>query len=203
MKIIIGTIILSLSSIALATGTTEPDPTQEQDQRQYQDQEQYQGQYQDQGQYQESNVNTDLSQANAQNVTFTSPDDITVRNTVSARVPNLVATAPCFYSWSGGVGGAGFNIGGGKAARDEECDKRELARMIAGFGYNVMAMAIACQTEAAIATIGELCAGMVTSADMVTQLTAENDRLRQQIQQTKLDCTESNSRVFEACQESK
>jgi hypothetical protein len=197
MKIIIGTIILSLSSIALATGTTEPDPTQEQDQRQYQDQEQYQGQYQDQ------NVQTDLSQANAQNVTFTSPDDITVRNTVSARVPNLVATAPCFYSWSGGVGGAGFNIGGGKAARDEECDKRELARMIHGFGYTGMAMVVACQTEAAINAIGELCAGMVTATDMVTQLTAENDRLRQQIQKTKLDCTESNNRVFEACQESK
>jgi hypothetical protein len=219
MKIIASVIILSLSSVAFATGDKKDD--QSQDQRQYQDQEQYQGQHQGQDQYQDqtaiatSNISVNvgggtdaegnavpMATAQGGSLTFNEakrPDDITIRNTVSARVPNLVATSPCFYSWSGGVGGAGFNIGGGKAKRDEECDKRELARMIAGFGYNDIAMAIACQTQAAIDTIGELCAGMVRSTDRVTQLTAENARLREEIERDKVDCNDANNRVFAAC----
>ena len=216
MKIIASTIILTLSSLAFATNTPDPEPTQEQDQhqKQYQDQDQHQKQYQDATATAIVNIGATDAQGNAAplataqggSLTFNEakrPDDITIRNTVSARVPNLVATSPCFYSWSAGIGIAGANLGGGKAKRDEECDKRELARMIAGFGYTDIAMAIACQTEAALATIGELCAGMVTSTNQVTQLTAENDRLRREIQKTKLDCTESSNRVFEACQQVK
>ncbi len=194
------TLFLCLVVTASAYATNTPD--QEQNQKQYQDQEQKQYQGQDQTAM-GGNATATQTQGNQQQVTFTSPDDITVRNTVSARVPNLVATSPCFYSWSGGVGGAGFNIGGGKAKRDPECDKRELARMIAGFGFVDMAMAVACQTEAAINTIGEQCAGMVTATQKVEQLNAENERLREQIERTKTDCKESNNRVFEACQESK
>ena len=218
MKIIASTIILSLSSLAFATNPPDPEPTQEQDQhqKQYQDQDQdqHQKQYQDATATAIVNIGATDAQGNAAplataqggSLTFNEakrPDDITIRNTVSARVPNLVATSPCFYSWSAGIGIAGANLGGGKAKRDEECDKRELARMIAGFGYNDIAMAIACQTQAAIDTIGDLCAGMVRSTDQVMQLTAENDRLRREIQNTKLDCSEANSRVFEACQQVK
>ena len=213
MKYIITIAVLSLSMTAFATGDKKSQPSQSQDQ------EQYQKQYQDATATATSNISVNvgggtdaqgnavpLATAQGGSLTFNEakrPDDITIRNTVSARVPNLVATSPCFYSWSGGVGAAGFNIGGGKAKRDEECDKRELARMIAGFGYTDIAMAIACQTQAAIATIGELCAGMVTSNDMVEQLRAENERLRTQIETDKLNCNDAKNRIFEACQEAK
>ena len=199
-----------LVCLALIANIARADKRNEADIQQYQDQEQDQYQGQDQGQKQhqvavggEAVATATQTQGNAQNVTFTSPDDITVRNTVSARVPNLVATSPCFYSWSGGLGAAGINIGGGRAKRDPECDKRELARMIAAFGYTGMAMAVACKTEAAIETIGAECAQMVSDTNRVGQLTAENDRLREQLDAERLNCNEAKNRIFEACQEAK
>ena len=207
MKITIAALLLVLAIPAFATGNKNKDQEQEQDQKQYQGQEQSQSTVVNIGGGTDAQGNAaPLATAQGGSLTFNEakrPDDITIRNTASARVPNLVATSPCFYSWSAGIGIAGANLGGGKAKRDEECDKRELARMIAGFGYTDIAMAIACKTEAAIETIGELCAGMVTSTDMVASLTAENVRLRQQIETEKLNCNDSNNRVFEACQQGK
>ncbi len=98
---------------------------------------------------------------------------------------------------------AGANLGGGKAKRDPECDKRELARLVAGLGYPEMAMVVACGTEAAMETLGPECRQLVSASDLVQELRRENELLRDQLETQRIDCNEAKNRIFTTCQKAK
>lgn len=188
--------------------------TQVQDQNQQQDQTQTQRQEQNQGQDQTQNANATATNAgNSQNVSFSSntPDDITIRNTASARPPNFNATAPCYYGWSAGLGVAGANIGGGKNKLDPECNLRETARTLAGLGEIELAIRVVCASQAAQDALGDDC-GMskgnvytrVNDPVRYVERVTGADTARHDVSEEAVDtCTEANTRVFEKCQEGK
>ena len=136
------------------------------------------------------------------------PDDITIRNTASANMPNLTSTAPCVVSGSLGVGAAGFNIGGGKTKIDPECNIRETARTFAGLGEVGLALTIACTSEVAKAALGDAC-GLskdnvyirvnetvrYVERAVVAPTAAVHDVSKEAVE----TCTESNTRAFKAC----
>lgn len=193
-------------SQANATGRNDPD--NEQDQHQGQAQGQQQGQGQLQGQHQDANASADNA-GNMQtlNVNSTTPDDITIRNTAAARIPNVNATSPCYYGWSGGLGIAGANIGGGKQKLDHECNIRETARTFAALGEIGQALIIACSSEAAKAALGDACGlspGNVyvrvnEPVRYVERVTGALEATHDVSEEAVETCTESTNRAFKQC----
>jgi len=144
------------------------------------------------------------------------PDDITIRNTASANMPNVTATSPCVYGWSGGIGIAGANIGGGKQKIDPECNIRETARTFAALGEIGLALTIACTSDTAQAALGDACGltpGNVyvrvnETVRYVERATGGNKATTHDISDQATEhateiCTESVTRSFEACQQGK
>lgn len=144
MKIRVLIALLFLPMLAVATGSKDT-PANKAEQAQAQSQDQYQGQYQ----VQQASAAASQSQGNEQSVTFVSPDDITVRNTAAARPPSVYPTGSCRSGWSAGVGLPGFNVAGGGAPLDENCDARETARLFYEFGEREKAIMILCLQPAA------------------------------------------------------
>lgn len=190
---------------------------------QQQDQHQGQGQHQGQDQTQSTNVNVQVgggSDANGNAVpmataaggslTFNQaarPDDITIRNTASANMPNLTSTAPCVVSGSLGVGAAGFNIGGGKTKIDPECNIRETARTFAGLGEVGLALVIACTSEVAKAALGDAC-GLTASNVYIrvnetvryVERATGGDKATHDVSEEAVEaCTEGTTRAFKSC----
>lgn len=134
------------------------------------------------------------------------PDDIKIRNTASANMPNLTATAPCVVSGSLGVGVAGVNVGGGKTKIDPECNIRETARTFAGLGEIGLALTIACTSEVAQAALGDAC-GLSASNVYVrvnetvryVERTTGGDTVHDVSDEAVDTCTESTTRAFEKC----
>ena len=208
--------------IFLAWTMEQAQATGRDDDDQQQDQHQGQGQTQDQGQTQTTNVNigggTDaqgnavpMATAAGGSLTFNQaarPDDITIRNTASANMPNLTSTAPCVVSGSLGVGAAGFNIGGGKTKIDPECNIRETARTFAGLGEVGLALVIACTSEVAKTALGDACG---LTADNVYIRVNETVRYVERavggdtaaihdVSKEAVDtCAEGTDRAFKAC----
>jgi hypothetical protein len=138
------------------------------------------------------------------------PDDITIRNTASANMPNLTSTAPCVISLSGGLGAAGFNIGGGKTKIDPECNIRETARTFAGLGEVGLALTIACTSEVAKAALGDAC-GLTASnvyvrvnetvryVERATGGDTVHDISDQATEHATEICSEATDRAFKSC----
>ena len=177
-----------------------------------QEQNQEQEQAQEQNQAQEQTANGGAANATGGNNALTingaaRPDDITIRNTAAANMPNLTATSPCVVSWSGGLGIAGANLGGGKTKIDPECNIRETARTFAGLGEISQALIIACTSEVARAALGDACG--ITRDNVYVRVNepvryverATNDRPTvHDVSKEAVDtCTESTTRAFEGC----
>lgn len=135
------------------------------------------------------------------------PDDITIRNTASANMPNLTSTAPCVLSMSGGLGAAGFNIGGGKTKIDPECNIRETARTFAGLGEVGLALTIACTSEVAKAALGDAC-GLTASnvyirvnetVRYVERATGGDKAVHDVSEEAVEACSEATDRAFKSC----
>lgn len=195
--------LLVIGQTANATYNDDDDQTQTQDQDQ--------GQHQGQDQTQTASASASQTQGNTQSINVNEaarPDDIKIRNTATAPVPDYNATSPCFSGWSAGLGAAGVNLGGGKSKRDLECDKRETARLLGALGEVGLALKVACATEAAVAALGDAC-GM-TSDNVYVRV---NDPVRyveritggettHDVSEEAVDtCTESTTRAFEKCAE--
>lgn len=148
MKTITIIAALLLAGAAFATESRSNDPDQEQ--RQYQDQDQYQDQYQgqdqgqDQGQEQTSTSSAQQDQANQQDVTFTQPDDIKIRNVPSLSSPNAYPTSPCRIAVSGGFVFAGGGASAGGSVEDPGCTLREDARTFSELGVPAMGLYLMC-----------------------------------------------------------
>lgn len=194
---------------AQASDYDDDDDGQQQDQHQ----KQYQDQGQDQGQSQTSNnVNDNSNAGNSQVTNFNEaarPDDITIRNTAAARIPNVTATSPCVYGWSGGLGIAGANIGGGKQKIDPECNIRETARTFAALGEIGQALIIACSSETALAALGDACGlspGNVyvrvnETVRYVERATGGDTAAVHDVSDEAVEaCSDAATRSFEACQ---
>lgn len=231
MKLITTIAILLLTSAAFATGGQEPpdDPSQEQRQDQDQYQDQYQGQEQGQGQHQEANStsSSQQDQANQQNVTFTQPDDITIRNVPSLSSPNAYPTSPCRIAVSGGLVFAGGGASAGGSIEDPGCTLREDARTFSELGVPAMGLYLMCnQAESVtgqrdkkgkaekhqpVTPMGSAeCLRMVKKfqddTSGVGALRKENDTLRHdkmalvdEFEQYKANCNEAKNRITEVC----
>ena len=163
-----------------------------------------QSQHQRQAQSQQSIASSTSEASNAgnnQNVNFSSPDDITVRNTASGNAPSVYPSGNCYGGWSAGLGLPGFNVSGGKAQLDHQCDMRETARMFAAVGERELAVMLLCQTEAA--TYLPECGPTRQFIEDYKALKAQNELLHQDVNkladEIKSYCRESNDRVHKAC----
>lgn len=197
--------LLVIGQTANATYNNDDD-----DQTQTQDQGQHQGQDQGQDQTQTANASASQTQGNTQSINVNEaarPDDIKIRNTATAPVPDYNATSPCFSGWSAGVGAAGVNLGGGKSKRDLECDKRETARLLGALGEVGLALKVACATEAAVAALGDAC-GMTSDnvyvrvndpVRYVERVTGSDTAVHEVSEEAVETCTESTTRAFEKC----
>jgi hypothetical protein len=172
------------------------------------DQDQHQRQAQGQSQHQSSEASASASASNAGNnqaVTFTSPDDITLRNTASANAPSVYPSGNCYGGWSAGLGLPGVNLSGGKAVLDHQCDMRETARMFAAVGERELAVMLLCQTEAA-SYLPE-CGPTRQFVEDYKALKAQNELLHDDVNKTveRLErvCSDSVTKGFEACQAGK
>jgi hypothetical protein len=191
---------------AYATGNNHND-----DNEQTQDQHQGQDQAQDQNQTATGgNASASQTQGNEQSLVVNEskrPDDITIRNTAAANMPNLTATSPCVVSWSGGLGIAGANLGGGKTKIDPECNIRETARTFAGLGEISQALIIACTSEVARAALGDACGitrdnvyvRVNETVRYVERATDDRPAVHDVSKEAVDTCTESTTRAFEGC----
>lgn len=152
-------ILLLIPGLVFAGGKeNEPEPIkleQEQDQSQVQEQQQEQEQSQTMG-----------SQENSQTVIFTSPDDVTIRNTASANPPNVSGSHACGLGKSGGFGIPAVNVSGGKQRVDPECVRREEARLLNAFGERELAVIHLCNSPSMIESLGEACGPSVTQEEL-------------------------------------
>ena len=110
------------------------------------DQDQSQGQEQMQGQDQSQSMG---DQANQQSITYTSPKDIRIENTVGPDTPNIYPQNPCALVWSAGGSVAGFAASGGKAYIDKGCEVRAWAALMFQLGARDAAVYRLCMMEEA------------------------------------------------------
>jgi hypothetical protein len=96
-----------------------------------------------------------LGVAGNNNVTFTSPGDITsrveysgsqtVKNTPSVSGPNLTTSNDtCMGATSGSVNVAGFGLGGGATYVDENCKRLKNSRELWNMGMKAASLALMC-----------------------------------------------------------
>jgi hypothetical protein len=120
---------------------------------QRQNQGQAQGQDQGQSQQSVSASNQGQSQGNANEVgnvnviNFpSSPTETKARLTYAPALSLGVMnpTTPCFSTYQGGVSGMGFGVAIGGGVVDDECTRRENARMLSGLGENAAAVSLLC-----------------------------------------------------------
>lgn len=201
------TLVFVVMCIDAAYATGRDNDDQQQDQTQTQDQAQDQTQTQtasaDAGAMSVSTNNGNNQSINVNEAAR--PDDITIRNTASARPPNFNATAPCYYGWSAGVGVAGANIGGGKNKLDPECNLRETARAMAGLGEVELAIQILCATEAAQEALEGRCGitrdnVYVRVNEPVRYIERAHDDAKAAEHAVEV-CSEATTRAFEHCQQ--
>lgn len=130
-------------------------------------QDQNQSQDQAQSQTQDTSVSVQSSNSNSQSqstdasssvsveggsqsVTFTSPDNIRIRNVVSPDTPNPYPTAPCRVGVSAGLSLAGGALSGGGSVEDEECTLRETARSFKDLGVPELGLILLCEQSEVI-----------------------------------------------------
>lgn len=92
---------------------------------------------------------------NTQAVTFTSPDDISVRTVGQA--PDMIAypTAPCRIAISASAGWLGGAFGFGGSVLDESCRRIEVSRQLHNLGAKDAAVAVMCNEPEAAKALGE------------------------------------------------
>jgi len=174
---------------------TKPPMTPPQEQEQHQKQNQHQDQ--DQNQSQDLNNVNDLSNdGNSQSVSFTSPDDVTVRNVASANPPSVMGSHSCAIGGSAGVGVPGFNISGGRQRIDPNCEIRETARLMEAFGERELAVIMLCSTDAAKEALGDKACGPSATQEELRRRIAFLLEERERDRQT---CNESKDRIADAC----
>jgi len=182
--------------MALAGGRPPPpQPEQDQQQKQMQGQDQNQGQdqTQDQSQMQEANAN---NTGNTQVVNFSSPDDVTIRNTASANPPSVFGSHSCATGGSAGVGVPAFNISGGRQKIDPACVAREEARLLHAFGERELAVTYLCLSSASLQQhLGEACGPSVTQEELRRRI----DYILDEKAIADQKCEESKDRILEGC----
>ena len=85
-----------------------------------------------------------------QEITFTSPDDVRIRNVASPDTPNPYPTAPCRVGVSAGFSLAGGALSGGGSVEDEECTLRETARSFKDLGVPELGLILLCEQSEVI-----------------------------------------------------
>ena len=129
-------------------------------------------------------------------MTFTSPDDVKIRNVASANPPSVMGSHSCAVGGSAGVGVPGFNISGGRQKIDPECEVRETARLMEAFGERELAVIMLCSTEAAKASLGDKACGPSTTQE---ELRRRIDFLLEERERDRQTCNESKGRIADAC----
>lgn len=142
--------------------------------------------------------NSLVVEGSQQAVSFNSPDDITLRNTAAPFLPSVYPTGSCYGGWSAGVGVPGFNIGGGKAKKDAECDARETARFLDAFGERELAIELLCTTAGA-AALGDRCAPSTRKDEIIKRQQATIDELNQLRADDVAKCNADKSALTERC----
>jgi hypothetical protein len=146
---------------------------------QRQNQGQAQGQDQGQSQQSVSASNQGQSQGNANEVgnvnviNFPSaPNETKARLTYAPAVSLGVMnpTTPCFATYQGGVSGMGFGVAIGGGVVDEECTRRENARMLSGIGENAAAVSLLCGNAEVAKRATKLCSMAESQAMAQTQM---------------------------------
>jgi hypothetical protein len=137
--LIVALVVLALPAQATSKKTQEQDQDQQQQQKQQQDQQQQQ---------QQTNSQTQ-TQGNEQSITYTSPKDIRIKNTVGPDTPNIYPQNPCALVWSAGGSVAGFAASGGKAYIDKGCEVRAWAALMFQLGARDAAVYRLCMMEEA------------------------------------------------------
>lgn len=162
--------MLMLASFGAAAHHTTPPPTTPPTQTQ--------GQHQDQGQHQgqssvndndNRNTNTNIAaggtggnasamggDANASGGDASNSNNVTIdggtykqaHQVASAIAPNPYPTAPCIVTGTGAVQTGLFGIGGSRSKEDQNCTRRENARMLNALGERDGAVALMCQDPA-------------------------------------------------------
>lgn len=90
-------------------------------------------------------------QTNNQTTTFTSPDNITIKNVPNVSTGNVYPTSPCMGSSQAGASGVGFGLSFGSSWTDDECGIRETARSFSGMDMKDDALAVLCSSKYAAA----------------------------------------------------
>ena len=185
--------LLLFPGLALASNYRGAETLQEQ--HQGQNQNQHQDQSQNQDQYQ-----TIGDVSNDQSVTFTSPKDVTVRNTASAPSPAIFSSNPCAIGGSFGLGLPGGNIGGGKQKVDPQCELRETARILISAGEVELGIKMLCMSDAAMASLGDACVPSTNHQNRIAELENQVAVLLQEREFDRQECDDSKDRIIEACQ---
>lgn len=98
-----------------------------------------------------SSVTASPSQANSQNVTLTSPDRQTIKNTPGLFTGGLTSSMDtCLGSASGGVAAPGFGFTLGGTTVDKNCVMRKNADMLYRMGMIPAAIALVCGEDESI-----------------------------------------------------
>jgi hypothetical protein len=93
-----------------------------------------------------------------QDLTFNSYQSGTLRNVPSIFAPSFAPTTPCSSVISASAGFAGFGLALGGSHKDEECNHRELVRLLHLIGQPDAALALICDDASVRRTSGQLCA---------------------------------------------
>jgi len=107
-----------------------------------------------------SSAQVGVNAAPSQEITFNTqkPDSTsTIRNVPSIFAPSFMPTTPCSSSLSASVGFAGFGAALGGTHVDEECNAREMVRLLALIGQPDAALALVCDNAAVKRTSPQLC----------------------------------------------
>jgi len=86
-----------------------------------------------------------------------SPSKTTIRNVPSIFAPSFAPSTPCSSVLSASAGFAGFGLALGGSHVDQDCNKREMVRLLALIGQPDAALALVCDDESVRRTSPQLC----------------------------------------------
>jgi len=162
---------------------------QEQDQQQQMMQEQSQSQGQDQSQGQSQVANQD----NDQTISFGSP-----KQASSAIAPAVYSSNPCFYGKSGAIGFDRVNLGRGKQQRDEQCELREVVRLLLAAEERELAVTLLCSSDAAN-VLGDTCIPHKNKQRRINSLEQHVRILQEERKINHAKCSEAKDRLLQGC----
>ena len=107
-----------------------------------------------------SNAQVGVQASPSQSISFVTNGDgtTTVRNVPSIFAPSFAPSTPCSSVISASVGFAGFGAAIGGSHVDQECNQREMVRLLALIGQPDAALALVCDDPAVRRTSPQLCA---------------------------------------------